>query len=115
MNVRLNDGTVRCTDHFDASTYASLTDDPCLYCEGDSVTTITHMTQHTPDGTQHLHSRVTESSANALEHVNAMEAGHDAVYTTGHGWWRWVWEYVTPSGVRCSDSVWIICKWMVRS
>lgn len=32
MNVRLYDGTVRCTDHFDASTYACLTDLPCLYC-----------------------------------------------------------------------------------
>lgn len=32
MNVRLADGTVRCADHFDASSYVSETDDPCLYC-----------------------------------------------------------------------------------
>lgn len=32
MNVMLDDGTVRCADCFDASTYACLADLPCLYC-----------------------------------------------------------------------------------
>jgi hypothetical protein len=32
MNVRLYDGTVRCPEHFDASSYEDETDDPCLYC-----------------------------------------------------------------------------------
>lgn len=32
MNVRLYDGTVRCSDHFDATGYQSETSDPCLYC-----------------------------------------------------------------------------------
>lgn len=32
MNVRLYDGTVRCAEHFDASSYQSETSDPCLYC-----------------------------------------------------------------------------------
>lgn len=32
MNVRLYDGTVRCAEHFDASSYESETSDPCLYC-----------------------------------------------------------------------------------
>lgn len=33
MNVRLNDGTVRCLDHFDASSYEAETDESCLYCD----------------------------------------------------------------------------------
>ena len=33
MNVRLYDGTVRCADHFDSSTYESETSDPCAYCD----------------------------------------------------------------------------------
>jgi hypothetical protein len=33
MNVRLPDGTVRCAEHFDASSYQSETSDPCLYCQ----------------------------------------------------------------------------------
>ncbi len=33
MNVRLYDGTVRCADHFDSSTYESETPAPCTYCE----------------------------------------------------------------------------------
>lgn len=33
MNVRLSDGTVRCAEHFDASTYEGMTDAPCLYCQ----------------------------------------------------------------------------------
>lgn len=33
MNVRLYDGTVRCPQCFDASSYESDTSDPCLYCE----------------------------------------------------------------------------------
>lgn len=32
MNVRLSDGTVRCADCFDASTYECETADPCTYC-----------------------------------------------------------------------------------
>ena len=32
MNVRLSDGTVRCGDCFDASSYESQTADPCTYC-----------------------------------------------------------------------------------
>jgi hypothetical protein len=32
QNIMLNDGTVRCADCFDASTYACMTDEPCLYC-----------------------------------------------------------------------------------
>lgn len=32
MNYRLNDGTVRCGSHLDASTYQGSTSDPCLYC-----------------------------------------------------------------------------------
>jgi hypothetical protein len=32
MNVRLYDGTVRCSDHFDTSAYESTTNDPCTYC-----------------------------------------------------------------------------------
>lgn len=31
-NVKLNDGTVRCGDHMDASFYESETDEACLYC-----------------------------------------------------------------------------------
>ena len=33
MNVRLYNGTVRCPEHFDASSYGSETSDPCLYCD----------------------------------------------------------------------------------
>lgn len=33
MNVRLYDGTVRCPQCFDASSYESDTSDPCLYCQ----------------------------------------------------------------------------------
>lgn len=36
MNVRLHDGSVRCTAHYDASSYQSMTDDPCLYCQADT-------------------------------------------------------------------------------
>jgi len=32
MNVRLYDGTVRCAEHMDASTFQGLTSDPCTYC-----------------------------------------------------------------------------------
>lgn len=32
MNVRLYDGTVLCSDHFDASSYESMTVEPCAYC-----------------------------------------------------------------------------------
>jgi diacylglycerol kinase family enzyme len=32
MNVRLYDGTVRCPDCFDTSTYQCETSDPCTYC-----------------------------------------------------------------------------------
>lgn len=32
MNYRLYDGTVRCADHFDASSYQGVTSDPCAYC-----------------------------------------------------------------------------------
>lgn len=32
MNVRLYDGSVRCGEHMDASSYESLTNDPCTYC-----------------------------------------------------------------------------------
>jgi hypothetical protein len=32
LNVMLADGTVRCADCFDASTYECTTDRPCLYC-----------------------------------------------------------------------------------
>src|SRR3546814_301410 len=32
MNVRLSDGTVRCGECFDASSYESETSDPCSYC-----------------------------------------------------------------------------------
>lgn len=38
MNVRLYDGTVRCSDHFDASGYESTTTDPCTYCPTESTT-----------------------------------------------------------------------------
>ena len=38
MNVRLYDGTVRCSDHFDTSVYESTTNDPCLYCSSLEVT-----------------------------------------------------------------------------
>lgn len=38
MNVRLTDGTVRCAEHFDSSSYQSETSDPCLYCEADAET-----------------------------------------------------------------------------
>ena len=31
-NLKLYDGTVRCFDHMDASSYVSETDEPCLYC-----------------------------------------------------------------------------------
>lgn len=37
-NVRLYDGTVRCSDHFDASSYQSETSDPCPYCPSLEVT-----------------------------------------------------------------------------
>jgi hypothetical protein len=33
MNIRLNDGTVRCSAHFDAASYEGVTDEACLYCE----------------------------------------------------------------------------------
>lgn len=33
MNVRLYDGTVRCYDHMDASSYQGQTSDPCTYCQ----------------------------------------------------------------------------------
>lgn len=36
MNVRLSDGSVRCGDHFDASSYVSETTDPCGYCPSPS-------------------------------------------------------------------------------
>lgn len=44
MNVRLYDGTVRCADCFDSSTYESETSDPCAYCHStpDTDTTNTH-------------------------------------------------------------------------
>jgi hypothetical protein len=32
MNYRLYDGTVRCGDHMDASSYQGLTSEACLYC-----------------------------------------------------------------------------------
>lgn len=32
MNVRLYDGSVRCGEHMDASSYESMTNDPCSYC-----------------------------------------------------------------------------------
>lgn len=32
MNVMLFDGTVRCADHFDASSYDCETSEPCTYC-----------------------------------------------------------------------------------
>lgn len=32
MNVRLYDGTVRCAQHMDASSYQGQTTDPCLHC-----------------------------------------------------------------------------------
>jgi len=32
MNYRLYDGTVRCADHMDASSYVDETTEPCLYC-----------------------------------------------------------------------------------
>lgn len=32
MNFRLYDGTVRCMDHMDASSYQGTTSDPCAYC-----------------------------------------------------------------------------------
>ena len=33
MNVRMYDNTVRCAEHFDATSYQSETSDPCLYCQ----------------------------------------------------------------------------------
>lgn len=38
MNVQLTDGTARCADHMDASSYVRLTDSPCLYCQEATVT-----------------------------------------------------------------------------
>src|SRR3989337_715889 len=32
MNLRLPDGTARCSDHMDASSHQGVTSDPCLYC-----------------------------------------------------------------------------------
>ena len=32
MNYRLYDGTVRCADHMDASSYLGTTSEPCAYC-----------------------------------------------------------------------------------
>lgn len=32
MNVKPYDGTTRCMDHMDASTYACMTSEPCTYC-----------------------------------------------------------------------------------
>lgn len=36
MNVRLSDGSVRCGDHFDVSSFVSITSDPCTYCPSPS-------------------------------------------------------------------------------
>jgi hypothetical protein len=38
MNFRLYDGTVRCADHMDASSYQGTTSDPCAYCPTESTT-----------------------------------------------------------------------------
>lgn len=71
------------------------------------LTVVTIMTTNTAHGTYSLSSRVQESASSALNHVRAMgrSTGVEPVHTVGAHGWRWSWEYVTGSGVRCVDTV----------
>lgn len=69
------------------------------------VNTWTSMSVSTDQGTMVITSKVTESVASALAHLEAMGKGRpEPVYTCTSAGWRWSWEFVSM-GVRCVDTV----------
>lgn len=71
------------------------------------VTTVTIMSvTSTGIGTVAISSRVVEPVSSALRHLEGMSDVHgEPVYVATAEGWRWSWEYVTPAGARCVDTV----------
>ena len=77
MNFRLYDGTVRCTDHMDASSYQGTTSDPCAYCPTESTPDVMATTDALPINRYRvLFGHPGEPTAGILFSVDAPTPGH---------------------------------------
>jgi hypothetical protein len=96
MNVRLYDGTVRCMDHMDASSYESDTTDPCLYC-GDKVRAISPRTDERSYVTEYgdyveTHKRVINGETYVFHRIEWDGLDYISIYSgqrgkgRGHSW-----------------------------
>lgn len=73
-NLKLYDGTTRCHDHMDASSYQGQTDEPCTYCPTDEAESCAWATAATCHATPH------GSAGQCADHpINLTPGGHAAM------------------------------------